>query len=186
MLNTYMSYKNNLLVSLPSVVDNSFNKSVIYVNNHTGDGASGWIINKQLDDNIAANLRKGMKLNVNVPIYYGGPVNITQAFVLHSNDLQLPQTVKLTDTLSVTRDRSIIGVFNAGQFPANWKIIVGESSWGAGQLESELLGSRSGGISSWATVPFNTDLVWNTNFSDMWDAGIRTSASQLTSTVLNF
>ena len=186
MLNTYMSYKNNLLVSLPSVVDNSFNKSVIYVNNHTGDGASGWIINKQLDDNIAANLRKGMKLNVNVPIYHGGPVNITQAFVLHSNDLQLPQTVKLTDTLSVTRDRSIISVFNAGQFPVNWKIIVGESSWGAGQLESELLGSRSGGISSWATIPFNTDLVWNTNFGDMWDDGIRISASRLTSTVLNF
>lgn len=181
-----MSYKNNLLVSLPSVVDSSFNKSVIYLHNHTGDGASGWIINKPLDDSIAANLRKGMKLNADVPIYYGGPVNITQAFVLHSNDLRLPHTVKLTDTLSVTRDRSIINVFNAGQFPANWKIIVGESSWGAGQLESELLGSRSGGVSSWATVLFNNSLIWNTTVSDMWDAGIRTSASQLTSTVLNF
>lgn len=181
-----MSYKNNLLVSLPSIVDRSFNKSVIYLHNHTGDGASGWIINNQLDDSIAANLRKGMKLNVTVPIYYGGPVNLTQAFVLHSNELKLPQTIKLTDTLSVTRDRSIIGVLNAGQFPVNWKIIVGESSWGAGQLESEILGSRSKGVSSWVTVPFNTDLVWNTNFSDMWDAGIRTSASQLTSTVLNF
>jgi putative transcriptional regulator len=186
MLNTYMSYKNNLLVSLPSVVDNSFNKSVIYVNNHTGDGASGWIINKQLDDNISATLRKNMKLHVNVPIYYGGPVNITQAFVLHSNDLKLPQTITLTNALSVTRDRSIINLFNAGQFPINWKIIVGESSWGAGQLESELLGSRSGGISSWATVPFSTNLVWDTNFGDMWDAGIRTSAAQLTNTVLNF
>tara|TARA_R110000868_G_scaffold397309_1_gene669939 strand:+ start:36 stop:581 length:546 start_codon:yes stop_codon:yes gene_type:complete len=181
-----MSYTKNLLVSLPSVVDHSFNKSVIYVKNHNGDGANGWIMNKQLDDNIAVNLRKGMKLQVNVPIYYGGPVNISSAFVLHSNDFHIPQTVPLTDTLSLTRDKAIINIFNIGQFPKNWKIIVGESSWGAGQLESEIFGSRSNGVSNWITLPFNTDLIWNTNFNDMWDTGIRTYAMQLTNTVLNF
>lgn len=181
-----MSYTNNLLISLPSIIDNSFNKSVIYVNSHTGDGASGWIINKPLDETIAAKLRTGMRLTGKLPVYYGGPVDINSAYVLHSNDFHIPATVRLNDTLSVTRDKAIINIFNIGQFPKHWKIIVGSSAWGAGQLESELLGSRTRGVGSWVTLPYSTSLMWDTESEQQWDTGIRAGAEHLTETVLNF
>lgn len=181
-----MSYTNNLLISLPSVVDNSFNKSVIYVNSHTGDGASGWIINKPLDETVAAKLRTGMRLTSKLPVHYGGPVEINNAYVLHSNDFHIPATVRLNDTLSVTRDKAIINIFNIGQFPKYWKIIVGSSAWGAGQLESEILGSRTRGVSSWSILPYNSSLMWDTESVHQWDTGIRISAEHLTGAVLNF
>ena len=48
-----MNYKQQYLASLPSLADNNFNKSIVYVDNHDGDGARGWIINKELDNRVS-------------------------------------------------------------------------------------------------------------------------------------
>lgn len=186
MLNIHMSLKNNFLIGLPSILDTSFSKSVVYLNSHTGDSSTGWIVNKPLDEKIAAKLRIGMRLNIALPVHYGGPVDINSAYVLHSNDFHIPSTIQINDTLSVTRDKAIINIFNIGQFPKHWKIIVGSSAWGAGQLESELLGSRTKGVGSWVTLPYSTSLMWDTASEQQWDTGIRAGAEHLTDTVLNF
>ena len=50
------------LVSLPMLGDSNFFKSVVYVENHDGDGAKGWIVNKELDNRVAVRLRKSIQL----------------------------------------------------------------------------------------------------------------------------
>lgn len=179
-----MNFKNNFLVSLPTLNNNSFNKSLIYLDSHTGDGAHGWIVNKQLEDDVASKLRRGMKLNRNIPIYYGGPVDINSAVVIHSKDMNIPSTKPLNDTLNITRDKSIINILNMGQFPEYFRIIVGCSAWGPTQLETELLGTRNAGISSWSVAPYTDDLMWNTMPNDQWSTGITHAATTLTNTVL--
>lgn len=182
-----MNLTHKFLVSLPTLTAGQFNKSVVYVEHHNGDGAHGWIINKQLtNDNIVQRLRRGMRLQVDVPLYYGGPVDANNAVVLHSADLKLPATKQLNDNLSLTRDKSIVNIMNIGQFPEYWRIAVGKCSWGAGQLESEILGSRTNGVSSWTTLNYSTDLMWNTLPSKQWERAIEMTASQLTENVLNF
>jgi putative transcriptional regulator len=181
-----MNLTNKFLASLPTITGGTFYKSVIYVEKHTGDGATGWIINKQLaDDTVSQRLRKGMRLVVDIPIYYGGPVDANTAVVLHSSDLKLPVTKELNTNLSMTRDKSIVNIMNIGQFPELWRVIIGRASWGAGQLESEILGSRTNGVSSWVTVDYSDSLMWNTLPSKQWERAIEMSAMQLTDSVLN-
>lgn len=182
-----MNLTHKFLVSLPTITGGTFNKSVIYIDNHTGDGASGWIINKQLsDDSVTQRLRKGMRLAVDIPIFYGGPVDANQAVVLHSDDLKLPATKQMNTSLSMTRDKSIVNIMNIGQFPEYWRVIVGKATWGAGQLESEMLGSRTNGVSSWVSLDYSKDLMWNTLPSKQWERAIEMTASNLTENVLNF
>ena len=76
-----MNLTNNFLVSLPTANSGQFNRSVILLTEHTGDGASGWMVNKQLDDKISVRLRKGMGLQRDIPLYYGGPVEVNNAVV---------------------------------------------------------------------------------------------------------
>jgi len=181
-----MGYKNNFLVSLPNISGGSFNNSVVYIADHDGDGAKGWIVNKQLEDKVAEKLRIGMKLHFKVPIYYGGPIDISSAYVIHSNDFSLPGTIELNHKLSMTRDKAIINIMNMGQFPEYWRIIVGCSSWGPGQLEAELYGSITKGVGHWTTLPYTNKLMWGTMPEEQWDTGIRLSAENMTSAVLNF
>ena len=179
-----MSNKNQFLVSLPNITSGSFHKSVVYLQTHNGDGANGWIVNKQLDKSTASKLRLGMKLNINTPIYYGGPVDVTNAYVIHSKDFYMPTTIELNEHISVTRDRAVIDVLNMEQFPEYWRIIVGSSNWGAGQLESEILGSRTKGIGSWINTEFNYKLMWNTMPNEQWNKGIELCAQNMASKVL--
>ena len=53
-LNTNASF----LLSLPTMHDNNFKNSIVYIQKHSGDGASGWVINKELDLRVASKLRK--------------------------------------------------------------------------------------------------------------------------------
>ena len=182
-----MNLKNNLLVSLPNLTPGTaFHKSVVYINTHHGDGASGWVVNKQLEDEVDAKLRRGMKLTKDIPIYYGGPVNVNSAVILHSPDFNVPATTKINDTLSITKDKSIINIMNMGQFPEYYRIIVGSTGWGPSQLESEILGSRTAGSSSWVSTAYSDILIWQTDTNIMWEKGIETHASEMTNSVLNF
>jgi putative transcriptional regulator len=181
-----MGYKNNFLVSLPSITGSSFNGSVVLIENHDGNGAKGWIINKEIEESVASTLRAGMNLHFKTPVYYGGPVDINNAWIIHTNDFKIQPTVKLNDDLSMTRDKTIVNILNSGNFPEYWRIIVGHARWGPGQLESEIFGSINNGKSHWTTIPYNHELMWDTPPKDQWNYGIKLSAEKLTSSVLNF
>ena len=181
-----MDLTNSFLVSMPTLRDFSFNKTVIYMNEHQLGGASGWVVNRQLDSDVSERLRKGMGLQKNVPLFYGGPVDVNSAYVLHTNDFKIPSTVVLNDQISVTRDKAIINVFNLGQFPEYWRIIVGHSQWGPGQLEEELHGIHRNGIPSWTNCPYSNKLMWNTMPGKQWDIAIQKSAETMTDRFLDF
>jgi len=138
-----MNMSQQFLVSLPMLGDSNFFKSVVCVENHDGDGAKGWIVNKELDARVAVRLRKSIQLGINAPIYYGGPVEVNQCFVLHSSDIMLAQSLKINDNLCVTRDKSIITMLNENKFPQNYRIIIGCASWGPVNLK----------VNYWAVEP---------------------------------
>lgn len=180
-----MNFEKQMLVSLPPLTDNNFQKSVVYLQEHDGDGASGWIINKELENRISVRLRKGIQLAVNAPIFYGGPVDINSAYVLHSGDLRLNSSQEIEDNLYVTRDKQMIDMLNSKNFPGRFRIIIGRCSWVAGQLESEVVGSRTNGKMLWTNCPYTNQYFWS-NPNDQWEQGIQNSAVQRTTDYLNF
>jgi len=181
-----MNMKQQFLCSLPTLGDGNFNQSVVYIDNHNGDGAKGWIINKVLDNRVAVRLRKSIQLGIQADIYYGGPVETNQCYVLHTKDILLAQTTVINENLCVTRDKAIITCLNENRFPQHYRIIIGCSSWGPGQLESELLGSRTNGASSWCSFPYTENFMWNTEPTQQWNSGIEQSAKSKVTNYLNF
>lgn len=181
-----MNYQQQFLVSLPAMSDNNFSRSVVYLDVHNGDGAKGWVINKRLDPRISKQMSKGMRLTADVPIYYGGPVEMQSAYVLHSSDMQLESTQEINTNLCVTRDKAMIQSLNDGRCPFHYRILVGHCSWGAGQLESEMLGSRSNGLTLWSTLPYDAEYFWGSSDKPQWQEGIDRSAKNMTGNLLNF
>lgn len=182
-LNTQGSF----LLSLPNMHDSNFRNSLVYISDHSGDGAKGWVINKEVEPRIAVKLRKSIQLGVVCPLYYGGPVDITQVYVLHSSETQIKDnTVILNDNLCMTRDKKMIQMLNNNEFPNFWRVLVGNCTWGPGQLESELLGSRTEGKSMWNRLQYSKDFMWDTAPPNQWDLGISQVATKMTQSYLNF
>ncbi|RTL10937.1 MAG: hypothetical protein EKK54_09365 [Neisseriaceae bacterium] len=82
--------KGKCLIATPSIRDDVFGQSVIYITEHsTVSGAVGVIINKNLPDEK----RKLSNLDFNqyknqwgkIPLYFGGPVELETGFVLHES-----------------------------------------------------------------------------------------------------
>ena len=46
-----MNLSKDFLISLPTMATKKFSNSLIYMHEHNGNGAAGWIINKPIDDN---------------------------------------------------------------------------------------------------------------------------------------
>ena len=180
-----MNFEKQMLISLPPLSDNNFQRSVIYIHSHTGDGATGWIINKELENRVAVRLRKSIQLGINAPIFYGGPVDINSAFVLHTPEVSTNTTKHINDNLCMTRDKEMIQALNDNNFPSWFRIMLGRCSWAAGQLESEVLGSRTNGRTLWTSCPYTHEYFWS-NPADQWEQGIEYSASDKISSYLDF
>ena len=77
-------------------------------------------------------------------------------------------------------------MLNNNEFPNFWRVLVGNCTWGPGQLESELLGSRTEGKSMWNRLQYSKDFMWDTAPPNQWDLGISQVATKMTQSYLNF
>jgi putative transcriptional regulator len=174
------SLKGKLLISMPGMVDTTFADSVVFVCEHSPEGAMGLIINKpmpglnfmELADRLdmsrtQAITRKELELT---PILMGGPVDQRRGFVLHSSDyvaneasLEVLPGFRLTATLDILQDMA----FAKG--PRQHVLTLGYSGWSPGQLENEILHN------GWLHCDADTDLV----FSPDWPSKHRRAMAKL-------
>ena len=87
-----MNLTGQIIVSMPSLQDERFYKTVIYMCAHSSEGSMGIIINKKIDYDLFPNLLE--QLGIDKPINnkklflrYGGPGETGRGFVLHSDDI---------------------------------------------------------------------------------------------------
>ena len=86
-----MDLTGKILVSMPNMLDERFHKAVIYICAHSKEGAMGIIINKQIDLDLYPDLLKQLGIDKQIDdkkiyIRYGGPLETSRGFVLHSDD----------------------------------------------------------------------------------------------------
>ena len=110
------------------------------------DGAFGLVINKPLGtvpmavliDPVNNSSTEREKLyDIKMPIFWGGPVDSTQIFILHSKEYKSKTTRNYGD-ISISQDREILLDIAKKRGPKNILIILGYSGWGSGQLEGEM------------------------------------------------
>ena len=142
----YKSVKDHFLVATEKMIDDRFKKTVIVMLDNDEDGSLGLVVNKPIGSvplrfliNNSQDLKNEKKelYNVNVPIFWGGPVSEEQIYVLHSKDY----SNKVTEnhgSFSITRNYLILFDIAENKGPKSFLIILGYSGWGDGQLEGEM------------------------------------------------
>ena len=140
-----------MLIAMPSMGDDRFSRSVIYICAHSSDGAMGIIVNQpaanisfadllvQLDVIPASDLIELPSSAGGVKVLKGGPVETERGFVLHSSDFFIENsTLPIDDGICLTATLDILKAIARGDGPANAVLALGYAGWAPGQLESEI------------------------------------------------
>jgi putative transcriptional regulator len=134
-----------MLIAMPSMGDDRFSRSVIYICAHSSDGAMGIIVNQPAANISFADLL--VKLDLielpssagGVKVLKGGPVETERGFVLHSADFFIENsTLPIDDGICLTATLDILKAIARGDGPANAVLALGYAGWAPGQLESEI------------------------------------------------
>lgn len=152
------SLRHHFLVASPWLEDPRFHGGVIYLCEHSDEGALGLMINQPLDIHLGEILEQldmhGGELDL--PVYCGGPVQPERGFVLHSPERQWQNTALVTDEVLLTTSRDVLESIGRDEGPESYIVALGYSGWGEGQLEDEL------GSNAWLTCPATTDILFCT------------------------
>ncbi|PIE83088.1 MAG: YqgE/AlgH family protein [Candidatus Contendobacter odensis] len=164
---TYLSHQ--LLIAMPTLADPSFFQTVSYISEHNADGALGLVINRPLDLTLGQ-LLEHLKITTNLPktaakpVYYGGPVQPEQGFVLHSPIGHWGATLHITDNIGITTSCDILQAIADGRGPGHALVTLGYAGWGPGQLEQELADN------AWLSAPASLEILFDLPSEQRWQA----------------
>jgi putative transcriptional regulator len=173
--------KHHFLIAMPGLEDETFARSVVYMCEHSPRGAMGLIINKPADismrllfDKVDLPLRRDDLMQN--PVSHGGPVQTERGFVLHDPlRMDKPQedggsiyasTLAVPGGLEMTTSRDVLEALSSGAGPRRVLITLGYSSWGEGQLESELAEN------TWLTVPASIEVIFEVPMAERYDRAL--------------
>ena len=129
-----------LLVSVPTLDDPNFFRSVVFVIEHTDEGAVGLVLNQPSDARLAEALPDWANLAAAPAVaFVGGPVQQHDAVI----GLARVGRVEETDAWQPLLGR--VGTIDLGRAPSDVRgdvesvrVFAGYSGWGPGQLDGEL------------------------------------------------
>ncbi len=150
------------LVAAPSMPDERFQKSVVFICKHDDDGALGIIVNNAVDDLSLGQVYKQLGIEVPTsdsqqPVLFGGPVQPTRGLVLHSADYKREETLLIEGGMALTASLEILKDMAGGSGPKQAWLALGHSGWGRGQLDSEMQDN------AWLVVDGDAGLVFDVN-----------------------
>src|SRR5688572_2033628 len=156
-----------MLIAMPSMGDDRFARSVIYICAHSSEGAMGIVVNQpasnisfsdllvQLDVVGASDLIQLPPTAGGVKVLKGGPVETSRGFVLHSNDFFIENsTLPIDDGICLTATLDILKAIAHGKGPHSAVLALGYAGWAPGQLENEI------NANGWLHCAADSDLVF--------------------------
>lgn len=166
----------HLLVATPLINGSCFQRSVIYLFAHNNEGAMGLIINQPLElvhfssildqANITIDGFEAAKRHISV--YFGGPVDRSRGFLIHSSDYTNSETISNIANIAVTANTKVLRDIAEGSGPEKSILAVGYAGWSPGQLEAEIEQN------SWNIVPATEDLVFGADNDLKWGKATQT------------
>src|ERR1700730_11799595 len=131
-----------MLIAMPSMGDDRFARSVIYVCAHSTEGAMGIVVNQpaahisfadllvQLDVIPAAELIQLPTQAGVVKVLKGGPVDTQRGFVLHSSDFYSENsTLPIDEGVCLTATLDILKAIARGSGPRSAILALGYAGW---------------------------------------------------------
>ncbi len=152
-----------LLIAMPDMGDPRFHGSVVFLCDHSAKGAMGLIVNKPMPEVLFSEMLEQLDIDRgpatrDLPVCYGGPVELRRGFVLHTAEYQgdLDDRLAVDDSFAMTATLDVLEDLARGEGPAAAILALGYAGWGPGQLEAEI--QQNG----WLTADATTELVFGT------------------------
>jgi putative transcriptional regulator len=102
-----------------------------------------------------------------VRLFVGGPVQPDLAFVLHSSEYRLPDTIDIGGRAGMSTNRNVLRDLGGSGGPSKSLLIFGYSGWGPNQLEGELAAK------SWFTAPADPKMIFDEDRDGLWDLAMQ-------------
>ncbi|WP_372425357.1 YqgE/AlgH family protein [Salinarimonas chemoclinalis] len=170
----------HLLVAMPGMPDERFERTVIYLCAHSADGAMGIVINKPTTDVSLPDLLVQLDVipadeAIRLPrsvgamkVMKGGPVETSRGFVLHTPDFFIDQsTLPIDGRICLTATVDILRAMARGDGPDRAMFALGYAGWGAGQLETEI--QKNG----WLSCPADPEIVFGVPAETRYEGALR-------------
>jgi putative transcriptional regulator len=168
-----------MLIAMPSMRDERFARTLIYMCAHSAEGAMGIVVNQPAGDISFPDLL--VKLDVipaaeriqlprragNVKVLKGGPVETQRGFVLHTADFFIENsTLPIDEGICLTATLDILKAIARDEGPASAILALGYAGWAPGQLETEI--QHNG----WLHCAADTDLVFGADIGSKYERAI--------------
>ena len=156
-----------LLIAEPFLKDPNFLRTVVLLCEHQEQGSFGFVLNKQIGQTLDELV--GDMEGHQIPVYYGGPVQMNTIHFLHQYSELIPESVKVTDDIYWGGNfETVIALIKSKSLDLKKiKFFIGYSGWGDGQLNAEMKEN------SWLTVAANSRLVFNTDYDKIWKVSLQ-------------
>jgi len=173
----YSSVKDHFLIATEKMRDNRFNETVIIMLESDENGAWGLVINKRIgtmpialliDPSVNTSEEREDLFKINIPVFWGGPVDAKEIFILHSAEYK-SETTKNYGNISISQDYTILFDIAKNNGPKKSLVILGYSGWGSGQLEGEMERDH------WILSDIDLNITFNKDSNTKWEEAIKNS-----------
>ena len=173
----YKSVKDHFLIATEKMNDNRFSKTVVVMLESDESGAWGLVINKRLgtmpialliDPSLNSSEERGKLFKINIPVYWGGPVDLKEIFILHTSEYK-SETTKNYGNISISQDYNILFDIAENKGPENSLVLFGYSGWGGGQLEGEMERDH------WILSDIDLDITFDKDSNTKWNKAFKNS-----------
>jgi putative transcriptional regulator len=169
-----------LLLAAPSLHDSNFERRVVLLGRHGGDGALGWVINGRELMPVSELLRTSdlMPPEDALPeseafarsACVGGPVAPAAGWLIYKRQADaLPGEIPVGPEIGVSGELAAFSAVLGGTGPTLFRLLLGCAGWAPGQLEAEI------SAGAWLPASVDTDLVFETALDSIWDGAYHRS-----------
>lgn len=164
------------LIAMPRLADKRFARTLVFMCIHDERGAMGLVVNRPLETLSYAELLEQLGLEAaptrrhleiaDRRVHFGGPLETSRDFVLHSTDHMEEGSLLIDDQVALTSTTDILRAISMGDGPRHSLLALGYAGWGPGQLETEMQAN------SWLTAPGDTGLLFDHDLDTKWHRAI--------------
>lgn len=168
--------RSRLLIATPPLEDPNFDRTVVYMIEHSEEGAIGVVLNRPLTDELDDPVDRWIDhLLEPAVVHDGGPVDSAALIALARPSVTTPSNVdgaiKIADTvwsIDLSRDPLLIANHFSGI-----RVFRGYAGWGAGQLDGEI------DAGAWIIADAMIDDIFGEQPQDLWRQVLRRQPGRL-------
>lgn len=156
-----------ILIADPFLKDPNFLRTVVFLCEHKPEGSFGFVLNRKYENTLNELLPELDDLDL--PVYYGGPVQMDTIHFLHQYPDEIPGGEEVIKGVYWGGDfDKLVDMLKTGTVDRDKiRFYIGYSGWSDGQLNTELEEK------SWLTVEGTRKLIFHRNFEEIWKDSLK-------------